>query len=66
MRTDRMDIAVWGYLTALRDTNKVLEAQVVELKKEIEVLRQASKENKVQIETTFDNFMKRGAYYEHT
>ena len=61
-----MDIAVWGYLTALRDTNKVLEAQVVELKKEIEVLRQASKENKVQIETTFDNFMKRGEYYEHT
>jgi len=65
MRTDNMDMAVWGYLTALKETNRSLEAQIVELKKEIQLLRQEKTEPYVQIETPLDNFMKRGAYYEH-
>jgi len=65
MRTDNMDMAIWGYLTALKETNRSLEAQIVELKKEIQLLRQEKTESYVQIETTLDNFMKRGAYYEY-
>jgi len=60
-----MDMAIWGYLTALKETNRSLEAQIVELKKEIQLLRQEKTESYVQIETTLDNFMKRGAYYEY-